>query len=114
MVVTYVHREIRREFEPIRGGRYVGGMEPIDRLSDLYTFPDFVPATHCVIDDEASSVRMTMRDEGRPQKVFAGLAARPAGRFTAFARATCGIFRRAAITSRWWFRCDGCTVAGAA
>jgi hypothetical protein len=89
-------------------------MESIDSLSDLFTFPNFVPAAHCAIDDNALSVRIELRDEGRPQKVCAVLAVGFAGRFTASGLATFAICRAAATTLRWWFPCVGCTVRGAA
>ena len=88
-------------------------MEPIDNLSDLFSFPDFVPATHCAIDDNALSVRIELRDKDRPQKVSAVLVDSFAGRFTASEIVTCEIFRLAAITSRWSFPNVDFTVRGA-
>ena len=78
-------------------------MDPIDNLSDLFTFPDFVQATHCAIDDNTLSARIELCDKDRPQKVSAVLVVGCAGRFTASAIVTCEISRQAAFTSHWSF-----------
>jgi hypothetical protein len=80
-------------------------MVPIDSLSDLFTFPNFVPVMHCAIDDDALFVRIELREEGRPQKVCAARAVGFVGRFTVFALVTFAICRPAAITSRSSSRC---------
>jgi hypothetical protein len=89
-------------------------MEPIDRLSDGYTFPDFVPAEYCAIDGESMSLRIELLDRDRPPKVGADRAARFAGRFTAFGRVRFAIGRAVRITSRWWSPPVGSAVRGAA
>lgn len=88
-------------------------MEPIDRLSDVYTFPDFVPAEYCEIDGESMSLRIELLDRDRPQKVCADRAAGFAARFTAFGRERFAISRADPITSRWLFPRVGCAVRGA-
>lgn len=78
-------------------------MDPIDNLNELFTFPDFVPATHCAIDDNTLSVRIELCDKDRPQKVSAVRVVVCAGRFTACEIAMCEISRQAAFTSHWSF-----------
>lgn len=89
-------------------------MEPVDRLADLFTFPNFEPEPLCAINDEAASVRITLREVDRPQKVSAGRAAASYTPFTASAPAKSATSPPPDSTSPSPCRCVGSDASGAA
>jgi hypothetical protein len=82
-------------------------MEAIDCLADLFTFPNFVPQSHCTISLDDLKVTIPLNEEDRPQKVSAADVVRNRRRSMTTGRVTSVIFRQAAVTSRWWSPCGG-------
>jgi hypothetical protein len=82
-------------------------MEAIDCLADLFTFPNFVPQVHCTISLDDLRVTIPMKEEDRPQKVFAADVVKNRRRSMTTGRVRSAIFQQAAVTSRWWSQCGG-------
>jgi hypothetical protein len=82
-------------------------MEANDCLADLFTFPNFVPQSHCTISLDDMRVTIPLNEEDRPQKVSAGDVVRNRRRSMTTGRVTSVIFQQAVVTSPWWSRCGG-------
>ena len=90
-----------------KGFSYLLRMEPNDRLFDLFTFPNFVPQSHCTISLDDLRATIPLKEEDRPQKVSAANVVRNRRRSMTIDRVTSAIFRQAAVMLRWWSRCGG-------
>jgi hypothetical protein len=73
-------------------------MKATDRLADIFTFPNFVPQEDCTISPDGERITISMKEEDRPQKVFAVAAVRNAPPSTTIGRAMSATCQRAAIT----------------
>ncbi len=73
-------------------------MKATDRLADIFTFPNFVPQEDCTISLDGQRITISMKEDDRPQKVFAVDAVRNAPPCTTVVRAMFAICQRAATT----------------
>jgi hypothetical protein len=89
-------------------------MEANDCLADLFTFPNFVPQSHCTISLDGMQVTIPLKEEDRPQKVFAADVVRNRRRSMTIGCVTSVIFRQVVVTSPWWSRCGGFVANAAA